>query len=111
MYCASGLVWAQVIVIGDPWVWESEGMIQRFEVTAVGIYEYGIWAITKEHSSFIAWLFLAYRAVTHDGMGLWGDGMVHLSSKTVHWHADQALYYRSVMATTFVSSYVTPIYL
>ena len=40
MYCASGLVLA--IVIDDPGVWGFEGIIQRFEITAKGIYVCGI---------------------------------------------------------------------
>ena len=31
-------VFGQIIVIVDPWVWGFEGMIQRFEVTAIGMY-------------------------------------------------------------------------
>ena len=40
-YCASGFV-EKITVIVDPWVWELEGMIQRFEVTAIGTYVHGI---------------------------------------------------------------------
>ena len=36
-YCASHLVWA-IIVIVDPQVLGFEGMIQRFEVTAISMY-------------------------------------------------------------------------
>ena len=34
--CAGGLVWAN-IVIADPSVWGFEGIIQSFEVTAIGM--------------------------------------------------------------------------
>ena len=32
----------QISVIVDPWVWGFDGMIQRFEVTAIGMYVHGI---------------------------------------------------------------------
>ena len=32
----------------------------------IGINVHGIWDITKEHCSFIAWSFFAYRGVTLD---------------------------------------------
>ena len=42
-------------------------MTQRFEVTAIGINVCGTWDIDREHCSPIAWSFLAYKAVIHDG--------------------------------------------
>ena len=42
-------------------------MIQMFEVTRTGRNVCGTWDIDKEHCSFIAWSFVAYRAVTHGG--------------------------------------------
>ena len=57
----------QFIVTVDPSVLGFEGMIHRFEVTAIGTYVHGIRDITKEHCSFIAWSFLAYRVVTDNG--------------------------------------------
>ena len=42
-------------------------MIQRFEITATGTNVHGTWDIDKEHYSFIAWSFEAYKAVVYDG--------------------------------------------
>ena len=42
-------------------------MIQRFEVTATGTNICDTWDIDREHCSSIAWSFLAYRVVIHDG--------------------------------------------
>ena len=55
------------MVIVDPSVSGFEGMVQRFEVTATGMNVYGAWDIDRESHSSIAWSFLAYRAVIHDG--------------------------------------------
>ena len=57
----------QIINIADPSVSEFEGMSQWFEVTATGMNVCGVWDIDREHCSPIAWSFLAYRAVIHDG--------------------------------------------
>ena len=57
----------QITVIVDPSVSEFEGMIQRFEVTATGMNVCGTWDIDREHCSPIAWPFLAYKAVIHNG--------------------------------------------
>ena len=62
-----GVLSGQIIVIVNPLVWVFEGMIQGFKVTTIGMYVHGIQDNTKEHFSFIVWLFFAYRAVTHDG--------------------------------------------
>ena len=56
----------KIIIIADPSVSGFEGMIQRFEVTATCMNVHGTYNIDKEQCSFIAWLFLAYRAVIHD---------------------------------------------
>ena len=42
-------------------------MIQRFEVTATGMNVCGTWDTDRENCSPVAWLFLAYRTVMHDG--------------------------------------------
>ena len=47
----------EIIAIVDPQVWGIEEMIQRFEVTAIGMHVCGIRDITKEHYSFIVWSF------------------------------------------------------
>ena len=57
----------QIIVIIASLAWGFEGIIQRFEITTMGMYVCGIRDITKEHCSYTAWSFFAYRAVTHDG--------------------------------------------
>ena len=57
----------QIVVIIDSWAWGFEGIIQRFVVTAIGMYVHGMWDIIKEHCSFIAWSFLVYRVVADDG--------------------------------------------
>ena len=46
---------------------QFEGIIQRFEVTAMGMNVCGTWDIDREHCSPIAWSFLEYKAVIHDG--------------------------------------------
>ena len=53
-------------MIGVPIVLGLEAMIQRLEVIAIGMNVHGVWDIDKEHCSFIAWSFLAYRAVIYD---------------------------------------------
>ena len=50
----------QIIAVVDPRVSEFEGMIQRFQVAATGMDVCGTWDINREHSSPIAWSFLAY---------------------------------------------------
>ena len=57
----------EITIIACPCVWGFEGIIQRFEATAIGMNVHGARDITNGHCSFIAWLFLAYRAVIHDG--------------------------------------------
>ena len=57
----------QTIIIVDPSVLGFEGMIHRFEVTATSMNVCGTLDVNKEHCSPIAWSFLAYRAVIHDG--------------------------------------------
>ena len=56
----------QIIVIADPSVWGFEGIIERFEVTAIGTNVSGK-EILPKNFSFITWSVLAYRAQTHDG--------------------------------------------
>ena len=77
-----------IMVFVDSSVWGFEGIIQRFEATAISTNLHGIWGITKEHNSFIAWSFLAYRAVMHNG-GFVSVEMVPLSYRTACWHADR----------------------
>ena len=100
----------QVIVIADASLWGFEGIIQRFEVTAIGTNVYGARDITEEHFSFIALSFLAYRAVIHDGGFVrgWNVAFILQNCLFACW---QALYCWSMMATAFVSSYVSPMYL
>ena len=93
----------KISVIVDPYFWGFKGIIQRFELTATGMNVCGAWNIIKEHCSFIVWSVLAFRVAIH---GAW-IGRVHLFCLFVCW---QAMYCWSVMATIFVSSYVTPIY-
>ena len=57
----------QITVIFYPRVFRFEGLIQKFEVTAPGMNVCGAWDINREQCSPIAWSFLAYRAVIHDG--------------------------------------------
>ena len=57
----------QIIIIVDPSVSEFEGMTHGFEVIATDMNVCDTWDIDREHCSPIAWLFLAYRAVIHDG--------------------------------------------
>ena len=100
----------QIIVIVDPSVSGFEGMIQRFEVTATGMNVCGTWDIDREPCSFIAWSFLAYRAITQEGgfMRGWSGAFILQNCLLAWWHA---MYCWSVIATAFVSSYVTPMYL
>ena len=57
----------QIIIIADPSVSGFEGLTQRFEATATGTNVCGTRDIAKKHCSFIAWPFLGYRPVIHDG--------------------------------------------
>ena len=44
----------QIIVIAEPCAWGFEGIIQKFEVTTIGMNVHGISDIVKECCSFIA---------------------------------------------------------
>ena len=68
----------QIIVIADPCVLGFDRMFQRFEVTAPDMNIHALWDIDKEHCSFIAWWFLAYRAVIHEGWLVrgWKDAFI-----------------------------------
>ena len=57
----------QITIIVNPSVSGFERMIQQFEVTATGVNVCGTGDTDREHCSPIAWLFLEYRAVVHDG--------------------------------------------
>ena len=71
---------------------------------------YMVHEILPKNTSFIAWSFLAYRAFIHDSgfVGGWNGAFI---LQNCLFACQQALYCTSVMATAFVSSYVTPMYL
>ena len=98
----------QIIVIVDPSVSWFERMIQACEVTATVSNLCGKWDIDKGHFSPIAWSFIAYRAVIHDDWFVrgWNGVFIQQNSPFACW---QAMYNWSMIATAFVSSYVTPI--
>ena len=100
----------QIIGIANPSVWRFEGIIQRFEVIAIGTNVCGTWDIIKEHCSLIALSSLVYSTVICDDgfMRGWNGAFILQNCLFACW---QALYCWSVMATGFVSSYVTPMYL
>ena len=85
-------------------------MIQRFEVTATGMNVGGTHDIYREYCFPIAWSFLAYKAVIHDGrfMRSWNVAFILQNCPFACW---QVMYCWPVIATAFVSSYMTPIYL
>ena len=112
--CWSGTVLValsrQIIVTVDPSVSEFEGMIQRFEVTATGMNPCGTQDTDREHCPPIAWLFLAYKAVIHDGGHVRGGNGAFIL-QNCPFACWQATYHCSMITTAFVSLYVTPIYL
>ena len=55
------------MLIVDPSILGFKGMIQKFKVTTIDMNEYGARDIDREHCFLIVWLFLAYRAVIHNG--------------------------------------------
>ena len=112
--CWSGTVLAtlsqQIIVIVDHIVLEFERIIQRFEVTATHMNVCGTWDIDRKHCSSIVWSFVAYKAVLHDGWFLqgWNGAFILQNCPFACW---QAMHCWSMIATAFVSLYVTLIYL
>ena len=68
----------------------------------------GAWGIDREHCSPIDWLFLAYKAVIHDGrfMRGWNGAFIQQNCPFACW---QAMYCWSMIAAAFHSLYVTPV--
>ena len=99
----------QIIIIVSASVMGLEGIIQRSEVAATGMNVCGTWDIAKEHFSFIAYSFLANRAVIHDGWFVrgWNGAFILQNCLFACW---QAMYCWSMMASAIISSYVTPVY-
>ena len=100
----------QIIITVDPSLPGLEGMIQRFEVAATGLNVCGPWDIYRECSSLIAWSFITWMAVTHNGEFVRGWNGVFIL-QNCPFECWQAMCCWSVIATAFVSSYVIPMYL
>ena len=78
----------QINIIADPGVSGFEGLIQRFEVTPIGMNVCGTWDINRENCSPIAQLFLA-KGPLYMLVGLCGVGMVYVFCRTIHLHVDR----------------------